>query len=136
MAKVAWTNRKHASYAWKLLNKGVCDGCALGVAGLHDWTIEGTHLCMTRLNLLKVNCADPLDHDLLGDVEALRRLDGTQLRDLGRLTHPMRRKAGEPGFHRISWEEALTTLADGLRAAGPDRSALFLTSRGITNETY
>ena len=65
MAKVAWTNKKHARYAWKLLTKGVCDGCALGVAGLHDWTIDGVHLCLTRLRLLELNCADPLDHSLL-----------------------------------------------------------------------
>ena len=32
-------------------SKGVRDGCALGVAGFHDWTIKGTHPCMTRLNL-------------------------------------------------------------------------------------
>ncbi|NTW19423.1 MAG: hypothetical protein HGA42_07365, partial [Nostocales cyanobacterium W4_Combined_metabat2_030] len=49
------------------LSQGVCDGCALGVAGFHDWTIEGTHLCMTRLNLLEVNCAEALDHGLLAD---------------------------------------------------------------------
>jgi molybdopterin-dependent oxidoreductase alpha subunit len=136
MAKVAWTNRKHAGYAWKLLTKGVCDGCALGVAGLHDWTIDGTHLCLTRLRLLEVNCAEPLDHDLLGDVEPLRRLDGTQLRDLGRLAHPMRRRRGERGFRRISWEEALTALAEQLRRSDPERVALFLTSRGLTNESY
>ena len=136
MARVAWDNRKNARYAWKVLNKGVCDGCALGVAGLHDWTIDGTHLCMTRLRLLEVNCAPPLDHDLLGDVDALRALDGKELRDLGRLAHPMRRRRGEKGFTRITWEEALTALADRLRASDPDRLALFLTSRGITNETY
>ena len=26
-------------------NQGVCDGCALGVAGFHDWTLSGVHLC-------------------------------------------------------------------------------------------
>ena len=136
MAKVAWTNKKHAKYAWNVLTKGVCDGCALGVAGLHDWTIEGTHLCLTRLRLLEVNCADPIDHSLLGDVEALRRLDGKDLRDLGRLAHPMRRRKGEKGFRRVSWDEAFSTLADGVRATDPERVAVFLTSRGITNETY
>ena len=58
MAKVAWANRTHPKYAWKVLTKGVCDGCALGVAGLHDWTIDGVHLCTTRLRLLEVNTAD------------------------------------------------------------------------------
>ncbi len=136
MAKVAWANRKNARYAVKVLTKGVCDGCALGVAGLHDWTIEGTHLCMTRLRLLEVNCAPPMDHGVLADADMLRSHSGSELRELGRLAHPMRRRAGDAGFHQITWEEALTALADGLRAAGPDRSALFLTSRGITNETY
>ena len=41
MAKVAWANRAHPKYAYDVLTKGVCDGCALGVAGLHDWTIDG-----------------------------------------------------------------------------------------------
>ncbi len=136
MAKVAWTNKKHARYAWKLLTKGVCDGCALGVAGLHDWTIDGVHLCLTRLRLLELNCADPLDHSLLADAPSLARRSSTELRELGRLAHPMRRRAGEPGFQRITWDEALEALAQGLRTAGPDRSAMFITSRGITNETY
>src|SRR5687768_7640489 len=55
MMVIAWRNRDNPAYAWKVLTKGVCDGCALGVAGLHDWTIPGVHLCMTRLNLLRLN---------------------------------------------------------------------------------
>ena len=136
MARVAWANKKHAGYAWKLLTKGVCDGCALGVAGLHDWTIDGVHLCLTRLRLLELNCADPLDHSLLADAASLATRSSTELRELGRLAHPMRRRAGEQGFRRITWDEALEALAQGLRTAGPERSAMFLTSRGITNETY
>src|SRR2546430_3078999 len=55
MAKLGWKNRDNLGYAWKVLSRGVCDGCALGVAGFHDWTIPGVHLCMTRLNLLRPN---------------------------------------------------------------------------------
>jgi len=47
MAAVVWKNRDNLPYAWKVLSRGVCDGCALGVAGFHDWTIPGIHLCMT-----------------------------------------------------------------------------------------
>lgn len=136
MARIAWLNRRSAGYAWKLLTRGVCDGCALGVAGLHDWTIDGVHLCTTRLRLLEVNCAEALDPSVLGDVEPLRARTGAELRDLGRLGHPMRRRRGEAGFRRIAWGEALDALAAGLRDAGPERSALFLTSRGLTNESY
>jgi molybdopterin-dependent oxidoreductase alpha subunit len=134
--EVAWDNRIHPKYAWDVLTKGVCDGCALGVAGLHDWTIDGVHLCTTRLRLLELNTADPVDPLVLSDAAALAGHDGEQLRRLGRLAHPMRRRRGEPGFRRISWDEALDATGDALRAAGGDRSALYLTSRGLTNETY
>ncbi|HEY8547964.1 MAG TPA: FdhF/YdeP family oxidoreductase [Acidimicrobiales bacterium] len=139
MAKTAWANRRHPVYAWKVLQRGACDGCALGVTGLHDWTIDGVHLCSTRLQLLSINTADALDPALLADVGPLRAKSGHDLRRLGRLAHPLRRRRGEPGFRRVGWDEALDVLAGGLAAAttaDPDRVALYLTSRGLTNETY
>src|SRR5690606_1675418 len=69
-------------------------------------------------------------------------LDNRALRDLGRLPVPMRRRHGEPGFAPISWHEALDEAAAAVRAAGIDpgsgnrRLAFYLTSRGVTNETY
>jgi molybdopterin-dependent oxidoreductase alpha subunit len=136
MITTAVKNRRNLPYAWKVLAKGVCDGCALGVAGFHDWTLDGIHLCTTRLKLLAVNTADPMDHGLLSNVSALRGRSSSDLRDLGRLAHPMRRRRGDDGFHRITWDEALAATADAIRATTPDRVALYLTSRGITNETY
>src|SRR2546425_13242695 len=89
MAKVAWANRDNLSYAWKVLSRGVCDGCALGVAGFHDWTIDGVHLCMTRLNLLRHNTMPALDVRLLDEIFRLQSLDNASLRELGRLPYPM-----------------------------------------------
>jgi molybdopterin-dependent oxidoreductase alpha subunit len=136
MAAVAWDNRAHPKYAWDVLTKGVCDGCALGVAGLHDWTIEGVHLCTTRLRLLEVNTADAFDPIVLSDAELLRSRTGEQLRKLGRLGYPMRRNRGERGFRRISWDEALHAISSTIVRAGDGRAAIYLTSRGLTNETY
>jgi len=136
MLKVVRQNSGNLAYAWKILSKGVCDGCALGVSGFHDWTLDGVHLCMTRLNLLAVNTAEPFDHDVLADVVPLRQRSGKELRELGRLAHPMRRRRGEPGFSRISWEEAYDAVASRIQATTPDRVAIYLTSRGITNEAY
>jgi molybdopterin-dependent oxidoreductase alpha subunit len=133
MAKVAWENRKHPKLAWDILSKGVCDGCALGVAGFHDWTIDGVHLCTTRLRLLALNTADAIPAPALADVDNLRTMSNAELRQLGRLSHPMRRRRGERGFTRISWDEALDAAAARM---GGDRTAIFLTSRGVTNETY
>jgi anaerobic selenocysteine-containing dehydrogenase len=77
-----------------------------------------------------------LDDARLADVAPLRRLKGKELRDLGRLAHPMVRRRGEPGFTRVSWDEALDLLADRIRATTPDRLAVYLTARGITKDTY
>src|SRR4051812_11381563 len=72
MLEIVWKNRDNLGYAYKVITQGVCDGCALGVAGLKDWTIKGPHLCMTRLNLLRLNTAPALDHSLLADVSRLQ----------------------------------------------------------------
>src|SRR5438552_8132334 len=136
MAAVAWRNRDNLPYAWKVLTQGVCDGCALGVAGLHDWTIEGIHLCMTRLNLLRLNTMPALDSRLLEDIPKLQSLDNAALRELGRLPYPMLRKKSAQGFRRISWDEAYARTAAKIRATLPRRFAFYVTARGVTNEVY
>ncbi len=136
MAKVVWKNKDNLGYAWKVISKGVCDGCALGVAGLHDWTLDSVHLCLTRLFLLRLNTMPPLDPALLSDVSKLKHLKNDELRELGRLPYPMLRQPGDKGFRRISWEEAYKRIADKIRASDPKRLAFFVTSRAITNEVY
>jgi len=136
MARIAWVNKDNLGYAWKVLSRGVCDGCALGVAGFHDWTIKGVHLCMTRLNLLRLNTMPELDTTLLQDVSKLRGMRNDELRELGRLPYPMARKKGEKGFRRISWGEAYERIAARIRNRDPKRIGFFVTSRGVTNEVY
>jgi len=136
MLRIIWANRDNAGYAWKVLSQGVCDGCALGVAGFHDWTIDGVHLCMTRLNLLRLNTMPALDVNRLSDVGALRSLSNAELRELGRLPCPMLRQRGDQGFRRITWDDAYARIAKRIRASHPKRIAFFLTSRGVTNEVY
>lgn len=136
MVKVALGVRHAPAKALKILTQGVCDGCALGVAGLHDWTLDGVHLCTTRLKLLETNVADPFDHEVLSDVGWLANLSAKDLREMGRLAYPMRRRRGEVGFTRIGWDEALDAIAEATRTAGAERCAWYLTSRGLTNEVY
>jgi molybdopterin-dependent oxidoreductase alpha subunit len=136
MLRVAWENRDALPFAWRILRDGVCDGCALGTSGLRDWTIPGVHLCMVRLELLRLNTAPALDLRRLDDVETLARLTSADLRGLGRLPEPCVRRRGDRGFQPVSWEVALNLIADRLRRAAPERVACYLTSRGITNEVY
>ncbi|MEU6778042.1 FdhF/YdeP family oxidoreductase [Nonomuraea angiospora] len=120
-------------YAWRILNQGTCDGCALGTQGMRDWTMDEIHLCNIRLRLLPLNTMPALDTTLLRDISGLVGKKSAELRELGRLPYPMLRRAGEPGFTRISWDEALRVAAEGLRDA---RFGAYLTSRGVPNENY
>ena len=89
MAKIAWENRDALPFAWRILRDGVCDGCALGTSGLSDWTIPGTHLCMVRLELMRLNTAPALDSAILTDVSSLAAQSSAELRALGRLPVPL-----------------------------------------------
>jgi molybdopterin-dependent oxidoreductase alpha subunit len=136
MLRIAWENRDNWRYGWKVLTRGVCDGCALGTSGLRDWTVEGTHLCMVRLELLRLNTMGALDPASLADVQRLRAKSSRELRELGRLPYPMRRRRGEKGFTRVAWNEVWADVGPRWRAFSPDRTAMYVTSRGITNEVY
>lgn len=129
-------NADQLPYAWRILNQGVCDGCALGTSGMHDWTLDGIHLCNIRLRLLRLNTMGALDDALLRDVAPLRSRSSAELRELGRLPYPLIRRRGEAGFQRIGWDAALDLVAGRIRASAPERLGFYLTSRGMPNESY
>lgn len=135
--KVVWENKDNLPYATRILTQGVCDGCALGVSGLQDQTLKGPHLCTTRLNVLRLNTMPAMKEEMVhADIEELRKLSSTELRQLGRIPYPLIREPGESRFRRISWEEALDRIADKMRSLDPKQFAFYTTSRGITNEVY
>ena len=129
-------NKDNLGYAWRILNHGVCDGCALGTAGMRDWTLDQVHLCNVRLRLLRLNTAPALDGALLGDVGNLKAKRSTELHKLGRLPYPMLRRRGEAGFTRVAWDEALDLVASRLQATTAERLGVYMTSRGQPNENY
>ncbi|MEH1997455.1 MAG: FdhF/YdeP family oxidoreductase [Nostoc sp.] len=134
--RAIWLSRDKLPYAWNILDKGVCDGCALGTTGMKDWTLDGIHLCNVRLRLLRMNTMPAFDPVILADVSQLQKQKSAQLRDLGRLPYPMIRQRGEKGFRRVSWDEALEVISDRIRTTTPDRLSFYVTSRGTVNETY
>lgn len=157
--RAIWLSRGNLPYAWEILNKGVCDGCALGTTGMKDWTLDGIHVCNVRLRLLRMNTMPAFDPQVLEDVSQLQGKSGAELRDMGRLPYPMIRRHGEKGFRKVSWDEAIELIASRIRAANPPLPStgeggvsaelsptlskgglggigFYLTSRGTVNETY
>ena len=133
---VLWENKTELPYAWNILKHGVCDGCSLGPYGLRDSVMDGIHLCTTRLKLLKLNTMGALDMSATRDINALRALAPEKLRSLGRLSYPMIRREGEPGFSRVSWDDAFNLITKAIRSTASHRLGFFATSRGLTNEVY
>ncbi|HXE90654.1 MAG TPA: FdhF/YdeP family oxidoreductase [Terriglobales bacterium] len=136
MARAAWENRDHLGYAWRILNHGVCDGCSLGPYGLKDNVISGVHLCMTRLNLLRLNTMPAAPDAALADIDVLRSMSNEELHKLGRLAYPMVLRRGDRGFRRVTWDQAMDVIAGELHGIPPERMGFFATSRGLTNEAY
>jgi molybdopterin-dependent oxidoreductase alpha subunit len=129
-------NRDELGFAWRILSQGVCDGCALGTTGMHDWTLDGVHLCNIRLRLLRLNTMPAIDMHVLNDVKSLDTKNGHDLQDLGRLAYPAVRRNGDAGFSRVSWDEALDLIAGRIQNTSHDRMGFYLTSRGMPNEAY
>lgn len=129
-------NRGEIGFAWRILSRGVCDGCALGTKGMTDWTLPGPHLCNIRLRLLRLNTMPAFDPKILTNAAWLRGHSSAQLRELGRLPYPMLRRKGEAGFRRIAWDDALDLIAGRLQGGAARRAGFYLTSRGTPNETY
>jgi molybdopterin-dependent oxidoreductase alpha subunit len=136
MLRILWLNRGRWRYAWRILNHGVCDGCSLGPRGLRDDVIPGVHLCLTRLGLLRLNTMGPIPDEKLRDIRVLRALSNEQLHALGRVPAPLLRRPGDPGFTKISWDEASRLASEAIAETAGDRMAFFVSSRGLTNEAY
>jgi molybdopterin-dependent oxidoreductase alpha subunit len=134
--KAARDNRDQLGYAWRILREGTCDGCALGTTGMRDWTMDEVHLCNIRLRLLRLNTMPALDPARLVDAAALVGKRESELRELGRIPFPMVRRRGDPGFHEVSWDEALDLAASRVASTAPGRLGFYLTSRGMPNENY
>ncbi|MCD8510432.1 MAG: FdhF/YdeP family oxidoreductase [Bacillus sp. (in: Bacteria)] len=135
--KTIWENKDNLNYAKNIITKGVCDGCALGVSGLYDQTLTGPHVCTTRFNVLRLNTMPAIKEEILhSDISELKEYSSTELRKLGRIPYPMIRRKGENKFSRITWDDAMDMIAEKMKKLDPKQYAFYLTSRGITNESY
>src|SRR2546426_9632989 len=99
---------------------------------MHDWKMKVIRLCWVRLQLLRLNTMPAMNWHRLEDVAPLRRMKGKALRKLGRLCVPMVRRRGDPGFRRVTWEEAVALLAERIRPTDPPRIGWDVPARGPT----
>ena len=133
MLRAAWENRDQLPFAWRVLQHGVCDGCALGTSGLRDWTIAGIHLCMVRLEIMRLNTAPAMDPARVADADRLFRPLPVSLVDplqggrgqnrasVGALPDDATGRAsstGDPRLHTLSWPYSPLWHRTPARASG------------------
>src|SRR5690625_5961881 len=63
-------------------------------------------------------------------------MDSTELRQLGRIAFRVVRRLGDRSFSRLTWDVAMDIIANKFTECDPKQAAFYLTSRGITNESY
>ena len=140
MARVAWENRDNLPYALRILRHGVCDGCALGTTGLKDWTIDGVHLCMVRLELMRLNTAPALGPGGKSLVALVAAADGTlQLETLDLHGHTVATQAlgvRTTGAVSVRWDlaHARVVLLQAGVAGGIDARVLLLDDASATRQ--
>ncbi|MCB9668804.1 MAG: molybdopterin-dependent oxidoreductase [Alphaproteobacteria bacterium] len=124
-------NADQLGWAWRVLRHGVCDGCALGSAGLSDDVLPGVHLCRRRLRELRRHTGPALTPSDLTRLPSLRARDTADLRALGRIPFPFVHRPGDGGLVRVAWDEALALVGEAIGDAAEasswivgDRSSL------------
>jgi hypothetical protein len=136
MAGIAWANRDNAGYGWKVLSRGVCRTAAPWAwPGLHDWTIDGVHLCMTRLNLLRLNTMRRSTRPASPTPSPARDAATNSCASSAACRCPAAR-ARRTAASADHLGRGLRRIAARIRGSRPQHIAFFLTARALTNEVY
>lgn len=120
--------------AWSVLAHGVCDRSSLGVAGLNDGLPGGFHIDEPRRRHLRQHTQPAIAPADLLDLPRLRRMEPDALANLGRLGSPFIHRAGERGYTKVSWEEALRAIGAAIPKPKGKRMAFLAGEESLSIE--
>ncbi|HQR79917.1 MAG TPA: FdhF/YdeP family oxidoreductase [Actinomycetota bacterium] len=136
----AWGTGEFTDTLRRLKSKNACKTCALGMGGQKGGMVnEAGHFPEVCKKSVQAQAADMQpaipesflrDHDL----EALRQLTSAQAEGLGRLAFPVIARGSH--YERVSWDEALSTAAEALRAADPRRTFWYASGRSGNESAF
>ena len=121
---------------WKAMrSKNTCKTCAVGMGGqLGGMVNEGGYfpeVCKKSFQAMASDLqgAIPTRFWSQYSVNQLRAMTSRQLEHCGRLVEPVLLEKGATHYLPVSWDEALQRMADGMKAAGPERSFFYASGR-------
>lgn len=128
---------------WRTLrSRNACKACAFGTGGQNGgfWneSRHGIEICNKNIqaHLSDIRPAIPIPLFLQKSIKELSRHTGKQLEDLGRLTTPLYKAAGELHYRPMQYDEAMQICADRLDAAAPERSFFYASGRSSNEAAF
>jgi molybdopterin-dependent oxidoreductase alpha subunit len=119
----------------RMRSKNACKTCALGMGGMKGGMVnEAGHFPEVCKKSLQAQAADMQgglapDYFEKHSLDDLLQLTPKQAEDQGRITYPVVHREGDTHFRPINWDDALSHIANGLKATSADRAAFYSSGR-------
>ncbi len=128
---------------WRTLHsKNACKACAFGTGGqnggLYNEARHGIEICNKNIqaHLSDIRPAIPIPLFLQKSVNELGQLSGKQLEDLGRLTTPLYKAAGDRHYRPMPYDEAINLCVQRLKKSPPARSFFYASGRSSNEAAF
>lgn len=128
---------------WKAMrSKNACKTCALGMGGQAGGMVNETghfpEVCKKSLQAMASDMQGAIRPEFYSTyaVAQLQAFSPRELETCGRITTPLRLRAGEQYYQPISWEDALATIAARLRAIRADESFWYFSGRSSNEAAF
>jgi molybdopterin-dependent oxidoreductase alpha subunit len=128
--RVGWWNM------WKAMrSKNTCKTCAVGMGGqLGGMVNEGGHfpeVCKKSFQAMASDMQGALRREFIENtsLNQLRAMTSRQLEISGRISEPLYLAKGASSYKVTTWDHAISTLVDRMKAAGPERSFFYASGR-------
>jgi molybdopterin-dependent oxidoreductase alpha subunit len=132
----SWFNVMNYWRFWKAMrSKNACKTCALGMGGQMGGMVnESGHfpeVCKKSLQAMAADMQGAIRNEFWStySVPQLQAFTPRELEECGRLVNPVLLERGSQYYRPITWDDALTRIANKLRAAPPDESFWYFSGR-------
>ncbi len=123
-------------------SKNACKACAFGTGGQNGgWRNEArssVEVCNKNIqaHLSDIRAGIPNTVFFEQPISALKQLSGKALEDLGRLTTPLYKSAGDKHYRPISYAHALTKLVEKFQQTAPGKSFFYASGRSSNEAAF
>jgi molybdopterin-dependent oxidoreductase alpha subunit len=121
--------------------KNTCKACAYGMGGqkggMTNELGEFPAICNKSVQAQSTDIQPSIPVDIFNhSLHDFQALSAKELEQLGRLNHPILRKAGENKFRTLSWEQAITHAVSRFSNAVPDRTFFYASGRSSNEAAF